>query len=178
MTTTMITTTTTTPKRPRATTAMKAAKAKAPKTPALQTRAVLDRAISEEELMRDVRHMLKLYGWRLVYHTWMSTHSGAGFPDICAVKGKRLLFAELKRQQSHVSEEQQQWLDALAATGTEAYLWRPSHLVAGIIDRVLAANERPRRQEPDPPPPILLSQCGPKHLKPRRYPKWVQNWID
>lgn len=70
--------------------------------------------------------LAKLRGW-VWYHTHDSRRSPAGFPDLVLVRGRRLVFAELKREGEKPTAEQQRWLDALAATGAvEAYLWRPS----------------------------------------------------
>ncbi|MEJ7871739.1 MAG: VRR-NUC domain-containing protein, partial [Rubrobacteraceae bacterium] len=50
-----------------------------------------------------------------------------GYPDICAVKGERLLYIELKTEKGKLSEPQRQWLDALAVVpGAEVYVLRPS----------------------------------------------------
>ncbi len=41
-----------------------------------------------------------------------------GFPDYCIIKDDKLIFIELKRQKgSVVSQEQREWLVALAVTG-------------------------------------------------------------
>ena len=70
----------------------------------------------------------KLHGW-MHYHTYDSRRSVAGFPDLVLVRGKRLIFAELKaNDNSHPSAAQQEWINALVRTGScEVYVWRPSN---------------------------------------------------
>ncbi len=82
-------------------------------------------AVSEKQWMRVVVDAARLLGWS-VYHTHDSRRSDPGFPDLCLVKGDRLIFAELKREQGRVSPVQQLWLDMLAQTRAECYIWKPS----------------------------------------------------
>ncbi len=88
-------------------------------------RAVVDGAMTEAELLAAVVDLAHLRMW-MTYHSFDSRHSAAGFPDICAVRGHRLLFAELKSQRGRLTADQRTWLEALALTGAETYLWRPS----------------------------------------------------
>src|SRR5688572_13005109 len=84
--------------------------------------------MTEKELRQSLVRAAREFGWR-VYFTWSSMHSPAGFPDLCMVRGDRLLFAELKTDKGKVTPEQQAWQDALTASGrAEVYLWRPSDL--------------------------------------------------
>ena len=104
------------------------------------------RAMSEGELFNEVATLLKRLGWR--YHhvpatAYRKNHIPAGFPDITAVKGGRLIFAELKRERESLSDEQDDWGQALTCVAegnqwVEYHIWRPSDLLAGRIDRVLA----------------------------------------
>jgi len=50
-----------------------------------------------------------------------------------------VLFRELKSQRGRVEPEQQQWLDALAASGADAGVWRPEHRLSGQIAAELVA---------------------------------------
>jgi hypothetical protein len=81
--------------------------------------------ISEKQFMGQVVQLARLMGW-MVYHTHISIHSQAGFPDLTFVRGDRLIFAELKRESGRTTPEQEHWLDALRQAGQEAYLWMPS----------------------------------------------------
>ncbi len=73
-------------------------------------------------------------GWQLAYHTFRSSKSPTGFPDWVIVR-ERVIFAELKTEAGQPSLSQREWLDGLARTGCECYLWRPSDI--DEIGRVL-----------------------------------------
>ena len=65
-------------------------------------------------------------GW-LVYHTWNSQRSEAGFPDLVMVlPGVATIFAELKIETGKLTFDQEKWLLALAWSNEMVYLWRPS----------------------------------------------------
>ena len=62
-----------------------------------------------------------------------------GWPD-WTIRGPRgVLFRELKAQRGRVAPEQQEWLDALAASGADVGVWRPECLLSGRIAAELAA---------------------------------------
>lgn len=84
--------------------------------------------VSEAEFQRQVTQLAKMLG-HLVYHTHDSRKSAAGFPDMVIVKpGRRVIFAELKSATGKTSPEQDEWLEALKASGERVYLWRPEDL--------------------------------------------------
>lgn len=100
------------------------------------------RAISEAAFQRDVEKVLKRFGW-LYFHApdnkpnrfGQIQNIKAGFPDLCAVRGDRVVYAELKRQLGVVSEDQEKWHEALRNAGQEVYVWRPSDMeeLTGIL---------------------------------------------
>ena len=92
--------------------------------------------MSEKAFLQIVRDLARYGGW-LTYHTHNSTRSDPGFPDLCLVRGDRLLFAELKTATGRVSHTQRAWLEALRATGAEVYLWRPADMptIAATLSR-------------------------------------------
>lgn len=101
-------------------------------------------SMSEAQLQTRVIKMAREAGW-LCYHAWSSQHSAAGFPDLFMVKGDQIIAVELKRQDERkgkVSEHQWMWLDALAAAGVYAVVWRPEHLVSGVVAAVLSGERR------------------------------------
>jgi hypothetical protein len=81
--------------------------------------------ITEKQFTQQVIELAQLFGWR-VYHTWLSVKSASGFPDLCLVRGNRLIFAELKSDRGVLTSAQKEWLEALKQTSAEVYLWRPS----------------------------------------------------
>lgn len=80
--------------------------------------------MTERQFQSQVVKLAKACGW-LVYHTYDSRRSEPGFPDLVLVKGKRLIFAELKTDKGILSEAQERWLAALREAGRVAVVWRP-----------------------------------------------------
>ena len=68
--------------------------------------------LSESAFMAQVIDLLNAHGW-LVYHTYDSRRSPAGFPDLIAVRGGSLLAWELKMPSGRVTVEQRAWLQEL-----------------------------------------------------------------
>jgi hypothetical protein len=64
------------------------------------------------------------HGW-MSYHTWKSANSAPGFPDLVLVRGRCLIFAELKVEPNKPTKDQREWLTALDLAGAETYLWYP-----------------------------------------------------
>ena len=88
-------------------------------------RAVVDASMSERQLLQAIVDLATLRRWG-TYHTHDSRHSAAGFPDLTMVRGRRLIFAELKTEKGRLTTDQRAWLEALALTSAEVYCWRPS----------------------------------------------------
>lgn len=53
--------------------------------------------VSERDLTRQVADLAQLFGWRR-YHTWLSKHSPAGYPDETLLRRERLVGLELKSE--------------------------------------------------------------------------------
>lgn len=81
--------------------------------------------ISESEFQRQVVYYARRQRW-LVYHTFDSRRSAAGFPDLVMVRGHRLIFAELKASNGRLTADQVNWLSDLWTAGQTVYCWRPS----------------------------------------------------
>ena len=62
------------------------------------------------------------------YHTHDSRRSNAGFPDLVIVGPGEVIYAELKSERGRLSSAQAEWIEALNAAGTKAYVWRPSDM--------------------------------------------------
>ena len=95
-------------------------------------------AMSEAELMANVRQLCRMLGLR-VYHTYDSRRSDPGFPDLVIVGAERVIYRELKSDRGRLSAEQRAWLDALGRAGQDADVWRPGDLYSERIVRELAS---------------------------------------
>ena len=67
--------------------------------------------------MRHVITYAEFHGW-LVYHTFDSRRSGAGFPDLFMVRGNRAVAIECKASKGRVTDDQRRWLQALGFAGS------------------------------------------------------------
>lgn len=89
---------------------------------------------SERAYMAELVDVLGRFGWRS-YHTFDSRHSVAGFPDIVAIKGSRLLAIEVKSDTGKVSAEQREWLVAFAnVEGVDAFVIRPADDLSELLE--------------------------------------------
>ena len=59
--------------------------------------------MTEAQLQDAIVQMARVLGW-LVYHTFDSRRSAAGFPDLVMVRNGRLIFAELKSATGKATE--------------------------------------------------------------------------
>ena len=91
-------------------------------------------SMRESVLQEECERALVLAGW-LHYHTHDSRRSDPGLPDIIAVRGKRLIWRELKTQSGRLSVKQEEWRDKLLAAGADWALWRPFDWGDGSILR-------------------------------------------
>jgi Holliday junction resolvase len=90
--------------------------------------------VTEREFERAVLEALRTFGWRFTHFRpartergWRTPLSGdAGFPDLVAVRGERVLFVELKAEKGRLRDEQAEWLSALGRAGQAVHCWRPS----------------------------------------------------
>ncbi|MCZ2837166.1 VRR-NUC domain-containing protein [Modestobacter sp. VKM Ac-2985] len=97
--------------------------------------------MTEEQLLQAVRDLARYRGW-LAYHTYRSTKSEPGFPDLVLVHPRtgQVVFAELKTATGLLSKAQQGWLAALRVAQSHrlsVHVWRPADLASGLIGRVL-----------------------------------------
>ena len=82
--------------------------------------------MTEKQFQAKVIALAKKTGW-LIYHTYDSRRSEAGYPDLTLVRD-RVIFAELKTRTGKLSPDQTVWIDRLKKAGAEVYVWRPSQL--------------------------------------------------
>jgi hypothetical protein len=84
--------------------------------------------ISERDLTGYVRDVARLHGWRR-YHTWLSRHSPAGFPDEVLLRAPRLVVAELKSETGRLTDAQAEWLEEWERIPcAEVYVWTPADM--------------------------------------------------
>ena len=86
--------------------------------------------IREDDFLAAIIELAQLTQW-LVYHTYDSRRSQAGFPDLVLAKADKLIFAELKTAKGVVRPAQKTWLNILASMAVDqskvqVYLWRPA----------------------------------------------------
>ena len=95
------------------------------------------KSVSEKDLQNAIMEYLGYNGWLRAHFrpaktqagNWITAMQGdTGYPDVTAVKGHRLVFAELKTEKGKITATQEQWLDALALAHREVYVVRPSTL--------------------------------------------------
>ena len=104
--------------------------------------------MSENDLLKCVLSLAKLYGWRTFHARPAMTAKGyrtavqgdgVGWPDIFAVRGERIVVAELKSAKGALTYEQEEWLAALGfALQANTYVWRPESWHSGEILRTLS----------------------------------------
>jgi len=94
--------------------------------------------MTEAQFQQQVIDLAHIYGWAVAHFrpAWSRDGKrcmtavqadGSGWPDLTLVKGKRLIFAEVKSDKGHLSPEQYEWLERLKQTGNEVYLWMPEN---------------------------------------------------
>lgn len=101
--------------------------------------------MTENQLQAVIIANAKRSGW-LVYHTFDSRRSQAGYPDLHLVHPvlKISLLRELKTQKGTLRPEQKTWITALEAAGLNIAIWRPVDWFNGSITAELApGTERP-----------------------------------
>ena len=96
--------------------------------------------VTEAQLQDQVLLLAKWTGWAS-YHPYDSRRSTPGYPDLTLVRGKRLVFAEMKSEKGRISLDQRRWLGWLDDAGVEVYLWRPSDWKD--IETALTSRSRP-----------------------------------
>ena len=99
---------------------------------------------TEAEFTAQVLEYARLRGWRTIHlrpartaRGWRTAvqGDGAGFPDVLALRGGRVVVAELKVARNVATEAQEAWLAAWREAGAEVFLWTPDAWAE--IERVL-----------------------------------------
>jgi hypothetical protein len=93
--------------------------------------------MTERQLQEAIIACAKLLHWHC-YHTWLSTRSAPGYPDLTMVRASRLLFVEVKSATGKLSPHQELWLGVLGGVPcVEVFVWRPEQWFDGTIERWL-----------------------------------------
>lgn len=99
---------------------------------------------SEREFQDEVIALAQSHGWQVAHFrtvhiaradgsTYYATPvqaDGEGFPDLILVRPGAIIAAELKSQKGKPTAKQTEWLDAFAAAGVTAAIWRPADMKA------------------------------------------------
>lgn len=90
----------------------------------------------EKDFGKSVESIFTTFGWTWKHDLpavmqsgkWATPLAGKrGFPDYIAVRGERIVCAELKNEKGRLRPDQRQWIEILKMTGkVEVYVWRPS----------------------------------------------------
>lgn len=83
--------------------------------------------MNHKQFLQAVVDFARLKKW-MVYFTWDSRHSPAGFPDLILLRGKRQVVIEVKIPPDKVKPAQQEWLDAFEEAGAETFVVLPDGL--------------------------------------------------
>lgn len=101
--------------------------------------------MTEAQLLEAVRELARWHRW-LTYHTYRSTRSEPGWPDLVLAHpaSGRLMIVELKTDRGSLTRPQLDWLTALKACGVDVRVWRPRDLRSGEIARALTPISKER----------------------------------
>lgn len=100
--------------------------------------------MSEREFLAQVIQFARLLGWKVAHFRPARTAQGwrtpcqadaKGWPDLVLLRGRSLIFAELKVGRGRLSSEQEGWLAGLRGVGMPAFVWTPGDW--GEIEAVL-----------------------------------------
>lgn len=103
--------------------------------------------MTEKELDGQIRLIARDLGL-LLYHTFDSRRSRAGFPDLVVAGPHGVLFRELKADRGILSKAQKQWGVTLTQGGADYNVWWPADLLSGRIAREMAAISVLRARNP------------------------------
>ena len=80
--------------------------------------------VKEKDFQRTVIHLAELTGW-LFHYVPDSRMCPPGYPDLFLVRGKRMLFRELKTGTGKLRPKQEQFINAIKEAGGDVKVWRP-----------------------------------------------------
>ena len=80
---------------------------------------------TEAQFQRTVTDYAEKQGWLCVHFPAMLANP-SGWPDLILIRGRRTIFAELKREGGKLGPKQEETIGSLRHVGAEAYVWFPS----------------------------------------------------
>lgn len=109
--------------------------------------AQIARSLTEKAFQSNVVDAARKLGW-MVHHSRTARilrkdgtafyatplQGDPGFPDLVLVKGKRILWRELKTEQGTLTDEQHEWQVRLLWAGADYAIWRPSMMDEIVVE--------------------------------------------
>jgi hypothetical protein len=98
--------------------------------------------MTEKELQRAVIKLAHVFHWKVCHFRPARTAKGwrtpveadgAGFPDLVLVRGRHVMFRELKGDKGRLSPAQWAWLAALRGAEANVGVWTPADWRSGLI---------------------------------------------
>lgn len=95
-------------------------------------KATIKPRLTEAQFTAQVIQLAGICGWKSAHFRAARTARGwrtpcqgdaKGWPDLVLVRGRRVIYAELKVGRNRLTPEQQQWRDALRCAGQDVRLW-------------------------------------------------------
>ena len=91
---------------------------------------------TEAEFQRTVTAFAELQGWEWMHVGRVGKYApngakgtlGRGWPDLLLIRGKRIIFAELKAQRAGLLPGAQKRVLNVLVKAAEVYVWRPSDM--------------------------------------------------
>lgn len=103
--------------------------------------------MTEAALQKATLDLARLLGWRIARFPMLNlgrdgqprklAYDTAGFPDCILVRNGRLLTIEFKAENGRMSEQQDNWNDALLKTGATVCVFKPRDWTNGAIGACL-----------------------------------------
>lgn len=79
---------------------------------------------TEAQFMATVKEAAERHGWIAVH--FPNAIINPTWPDLTLIRGRRVVFAELKTERGKLGPRQREMIADLEAIGAEVYVWRPS----------------------------------------------------
>lgn len=96
-----------------------------------------DLAMMEVDLQNDIIEAARIAGFDLIYHTWNSKNSAAGFPDLVMLhRSGRMVVIECKREKEQPKPKQVEWLERFKKL--RRLIWQSQPTGGGLTPEAVA----------------------------------------